>query len=141
MTIIADIEGSSGGPAGVVVLEDIFNSLNNLKEAQTFQVITGTWDVTSVNLMLDRNFTAAGSAETGNLTLFIKEDSPTGSILGTSAVERTDIGLSPAWKSFTFSGVILSSGNIYCLVLECPHGFDDEWSLRAVQRYLRGEDI
>lgn len=126
MATIADITGSSGGPAGVIAAEDIFNSLNNLKEAQTFQVIEGTWNVTSVSLRLDRNFTAEGSAETGNLTLSIKEDSPTGAVLGTSAVERTDISLTEAWKSFTFTGVELSSGNTYCLVLECPYGFDDK---------------
>ncbi len=127
MTIIADIEGSGGGPTGTIVSEVIFGGpLNNLKEAQTFQVIEGTWDVTSVSLMLDRNFTAAGSAETGNLTLYIKEDSPSGAVLGTSAVERTDISLTPDWKSFSFSGVALSSGNVYCLVLECPYGFDDK---------------
>ena len=127
MAIIADITGAGGGPAGVIVSEVIFGGpLNNLKEAQTFQVIEGMWDVTSVSLRLDRNFTAAGSAETGNLTLSIKEDSPVGAVLGTSAVERTDISLTEAWKSFTFSGVELSSGNTYCLVLECPYGFDDK---------------
>ena len=126
MATIADIEGSGGGSASYIILEDIFNEHNNLKQAQTFQVIEGTWDVTSVSLMLDRNFTADGSAETGNLTLSIKENSPTGAVLGTSAVERTDIALAAAWKSFTFSGVELSSGNTYCIVLECPYGFYDK---------------
>jgi len=147
MAIIADLSGGSGGWSYLIVGRDITNSHNNRKQAQTFVVIDGLWNVTSVKLYLDRDFTAEGSPENGDLVLTIRADSPTGNILGTSSIERTTVPLSISWVEFPFSGVTLESGNTYCLVLSCSAGFYDtfgvgndtiEWVFRS-QFYSSGE--
>ena len=139
MATIADLSGGSGGwPYDIIAEYRLADpTRENQKQAQTFVIIEGVWTVTSVSLWLDRNFTAGGSPEEGNITLEIRENSPSGSILGTSVVERTTVSLSYAWQSFTFSGVELSSGNTYCLVLSCPFGwyqFADQDSIRWLYR-------
>jgi len=118
MALIADI--SAPANAGDIWI------VPDMGGAQTFTVIEGTWEITSVDLLLYA-FADPGPAASGNMTLNIREDSPTGDILGTSTVNRNTVTQSAdpddaTWITFDFSGFSLSSGNTYCLELSCPFG-------------------
>lgn len=125
VSTIADIsDGSPWGASGPIFLTSdfIYGNLTNVKAAQTFIVIDGTWDVSSVDLYIGRENSGV-SPDAEDLTLSIRKDDPSGFTYGTSEISRLSVDTgAPTWVTFDFSGVMLSSGTTYCLVLECPAG-------------------
>lgn len=105
-----------------ICLDSNFLNSPNLKAAQTFQVSEGAWDITSVEVYLC--VLKDDDVQAGTITVRLREDSPTGTILGTQTLDRTTLQVFSSWdyETFNFSGFTLSSGNIYCVTVECPVG-------------------
>ena len=126
-TIIANLAGTAGDSGFYTVASWIWNSVNygQTKQAQTFVVSTGTWSIPTVLIRGGRTLTS-GSPQAGTLTLEIRQDSQTGTLLGSSTKDRTTISLKEGWINFSVTGVTLSSGNTYCLVLYDSAGFQND---------------
>lgn len=105
-----------------ICLTSNFLNSPNLKAAQTFEVDAGTWNITSAEIYLSR--LNNGGDDAGTITVRLREDSPTGTILGTQTKSRLDLSVFSSfdYETFTFSGFQLSSGNTYCITIECPAG-------------------
>jgi len=125
--VVANLGSYIGGAGYSIVNEFTWNYTNYgaTKQAQTFVVIEGTWDISSISIRTGR-YLSEGEPESGNVVLEIRENSETGDLLGSSSIDRTTIPESEGWVSFNFSDVQLSSGNTYCLVMSCAAGFENQ---------------
>ena len=121
-TNIAYFTTTAGATAASICGEYTQGGVNHgdTKVSQTFTVIAGTWDIARIYFYA--GFDHGEGEEAGNITLELRNTDESGTLLGSWVKDRLSI-TSAGWKYFDITGISLSNGIVYCVVLSCPAGF------------------